>query len=241
MKQIPIDLKVVKPSPCKNCMCVYKFTLDNGFYYYGATSDLLERVLAHIKNYRNKKLPTSFKKPFESAKVIVFEIVSYANNRERLRLLEEYYLKKNVGLKLCLNGQDYSVSAYKRNESVYKIAKLNMSGEIIKIYDNPKDAAFDLSTKVVSIKYATYSKYPKNGYLLRRIGSDGNIIKPDFSLIDFNNGCKPITQYDAHMNLIATYPSIAAASRATSCSDRNIAATAMGKQKLCKGFIFKFI
>lgn len=241
MKQVQRRLVVVKPDLCKECMCVYKFTLDNGFYYYGATSDLQERIMAHLKNYRGNKMPKSFVAPFETAKKIVFEVVRFANNRKRLKAMEDYFLENNVGLPMCLNEQKFSASAYKRGDRVLMVAKLNSTGEILKIYKRFDEVSFDLNITTKRVKSLLRAKYKtKEGYFLRNLSDDGSIINPDFSCVDFNKGRKPVSQYDVNMNLIASFSSIADASRATLCNDKSIRGCANGKQKLAKGFVFRF-
>lgn len=237
---IPIDLKVIKPKFCSECMCVYKFTLDNGFYYYGATSDLLDRIHTHLKRYRNKKMSLRFREAFKSAKQIVFEVVKFANNREKLKKYEEYFLERNVGLQFCLNNVDYSTSTYERYKSIYPIIKLDLNGNVLKRYDSPTLAAIDLKKSLKLIRNSLMIKYPKTKYVLRRLDENGNIAIPFKPFREYPSQRKPIIQYDKEMNFIANYISTEDAGRKTGFDRKGISLVAKGKQKLCHGYIFKY-
>lgn len=235
-KKIAIGLKLNQPDNCDQCMCVYKFTLNTGFYYYGATSNLLDRIHTHLKKYRNNKMPTVL----YSATTITFEIVKYANNRKKLKEYEEYYLERNVGLPLCLNKEIYSTSSYQRHKSIYPIVKMDLHGNILKRYDCPAMAAIDLGKPLQLIRNALLITYPKTPYILRRLDENGNIIKPFKPFREVPSQRKPIIQYDKEMELVAKFASSEDASRHTGFDRKGISSVAKGRQKYCHGFIFKY-
>lgn len=233
-----IAIEVIQPSVCDQAMCVYKFTLDNGFYYYGATSNLLNRIHNHVKKYRDGKLTGSFKSAFSSAKSITFEFIRFSNSRKELKEKEEYFLSQNVGNDFCLNKDFKSTSNYKKEGSTFKVAKIFRSGEISEIFDSPKIAGIALGRSIGSIRMRVKSKYPYDGYFLRYINYKDEIINfPDLKIKDPQ--AVPVEQYDLNMNFIAEYSSIGEASRIIGRGFEGISLCVKGKLKTSGGFIFK--
>lgn len=103
---------VYKPEKVFFAMCVYKFTLDTGFYYYGATTDLGSRISKHVG--KNKTMNTEIvQNAFNNAKSVKFEIVRFVNDRKKLSEIELFYLKKHIGKPKCLN-KSKMVSCFER-------------------------------------------------------------------------------------------------------------------------------
>jgi len=93
---------VYKPEKVFFAMCIYKFTLDTGFYYYGATTNFGNRISMHLR--KNAAHTTEkVKNAMDKAKSIKFEIVRFVNDKKKLSEIETYYLSRHVGREKCLN------------------------------------------------------------------------------------------------------------------------------------------
>ena len=193
-----------------------------------------------MKRYRDKKQTKTIQLAMDKASSITFEIVKYVNDISKLKKSEEVFLLRNVGLKLCLNTEIECTSAFKRGKAIYKIAKLNSDGSIIKVYDSISVAAKELGITRMNVCVAVKSKYPRTKYILRQLDGNGKVIIPSKPYRDCAVLKKPIIQYDKEMNFISIFESMEDAARKLKLDRKGIACTAKNKQKTCGGFIFRF-
>jgi len=233
-------MEVIKPQLTLKAMCIYKFTLNTGFYYYGATTNLCERISSHLKSYREKRMAKSVMAALENATSIKFEFVKFVNDRKNLKKEEEKYLSRHIGLPKCLNTDIICTSGFKRGEAVFRIAKMDTTGGIIKIYDSPSIAAKDLGISRLNVQSATSIQYPRTKYILRKLKKDGSITVPIKPYKECPSLRKPVYQYDKQMNFIAKHESIMAAARIICADRKGIASVVNGLQKTCKGYKFKY-
>lgn len=222
-------------------MCVYKFTLDTGFYYIGATSNLCDRITTHMVKYRSGGLASLLKQALSVASVINFEVLRFANNTKDLGKWEEYFLKKNVGLPLCLNIQDFITASYRRGESLFKVAKVGKDGLIIETYNTPAEAAFKNKIAVSTLLNNCLAKYPNTNMFFRRLNSDGSIKVPAHPMRENKSGKKPVKQFDKEMNFIAYYASVSDAARAIGVDRKRVSDLLRGLGKHVKGYTFRNI
>lgn len=221
-------------------MCVYKFTLSNGFYYFGATSNLGERIYSHLKNFRNNNFPEKFMEVFNKSNSIKFEVIRFVNDRSKLNYEEEKYLSRHIGLPKCLNTILNCTSGFKRGKGVFRIAKTDFDGNIIKIYETPSLAARDLNINRRKVEIATKVKYPRTDYALRTLSKSGEIISPAKPYREYIVLRKPVKQYDKENNFISSFESVGDAARILKLDRKGISHTANSRQKSCGGFVFRF-
>lgn len=232
-------IEIIKPELTHYAMCIYKFTFSNGFYYYGATSDLGERISRHKERFRDRKFPKKILDAYDDSTFVKFEIVRFVNDRAKLAEVEETFLCAHVGLPKCLNSVITCTSAFKRGEAVFKVAKVSLNGEILKVYDSPTIAAVDLGISRNRVEIMSKSKYPRGEYALRRLTKEGIIEIPVLPYNDCSSSMKPVIQYDLQMNYVARFESIGDASRKSGQDRKGISKVINGQQHTCGGFIFK--
>ena len=221
-------------------MCIYKFTLSNGSYYYGATTNLGERIYLYLKRYRCKGLPEKLSKAFNESSSIKFQIIRFVNDRDKLGEIENQFLKRHVGLPNCLNTVCANTNAYKRGKALRRIAKVRVKdGKILKEYDTPTMAAIDLGLAVSLVFARLRAKYPRQEYALRYIDKDGSVL-PILNVKCNISAMKPVIQYDLNMNKINEFESIGEAARQSDTNKKGIYSVLYGKQKTAKGFIYSF-
>lgn len=234
-------MKVIKPSLTLFAMCIYKLTLSNGSYYYGATTNLGERIHTYLKRYRDKGLPEKLSKAFNESSSIKFQIVRFVNDRDKLGEIENQFLKRHVGLPDCLNTVCTNTNSYKRGKALMRIAKVDIKdGKILKEYDTPTMAAIDLGLTVNLVCARLLAKYPRQEYALRSIDKNGALVLPAVSAVDNRARMKPVIQYDLNMNKIAEFESMGEAARQSHTDRKGIYSVLNGKQKASKGFIYSF-
>lgn len=221
-------------------MCVYKFTLDTGFYYIGGTTNLGERISDHLKFYRNGTQSKAITKALDEARVITFEFLRFVNNKKDLGKWEQSYLERNVGLHLCLNTQSKIITTYIKKEALYKIARLT-NGVIDKIYNYSTEAAIDNGISVRTLRINYNAQYPIGKVIYRKIDKNGDIIKPIKIKPSNRPGEKKIRQYDKDLNFIQQYVSMSEAARSIGITRREVGKVANGVQRIAKGFIFRMV
>lgn len=239
-KLIKTHLQVIKPDLCADAMCVYKFTLDTGFYYIGATTDLADRIGCHLKFYRNRIHTKNILVALDNAKSISFEVLRFANNKKDLGIREQYFLNKNVGLKMCLNVTNVPTS-YSKTESYYKVATVDRNNKIQTIFNSASEAAISAGMSVASLISKCNSKYPADKIIYRRLNENNEIIIPAKSIHGNINGKKIVRQYDNKMNFIKEFISVSEAARQIGFDRKDVSHVANGNQKSTKGFIFRYI
>lgn len=239
-KTIKTHLELIKPDLCWDAMCVYKFTLDTGFYYIGGTTNLGERISDHLKFYRSGTQAKAIMKALDEAKVITFDFVRFVNNREDLAKWEQSHLERNVGLPLCLNVHGKIITTYIAKEALHKVARVT-NGTIDKIYKSLQEAALDNGISIRTIDNNCKAKYPRGPVLFRRLDTAGNIITPLKPLIDNSAAMKEVRQFDKHMRFIKWYESVSDAARELKVDRKSISKVANGKQKSSYGFIYRYV
>lgn len=232
-------INIIKPELTLWAMCIYKFTFSNGFYYYGATTNLSERISAHMKKFRDRTFSKIFMDMYDQSSYIKFEIIRYVNDRKLLGKIEESFLCKHVGLPKCLNSTIACTSAFKRGEAVFEVAKVSMDGVIMKKYKTSTMAAIDLGISVSYVGTAVKSKYPRGEYALRRLNDKGEIEIPILPYRDYPSLKKKVAQFDLDMNFIDEFESIQEASRKTGIDYKGISKVINGRGKTISKFIFK--
>jgi len=236
--RVKIHLDVITPPLYYHAMCVYKFTLDTGFYYIGATTDLSDRINNHLKNFRNKKHSPIVMEAMLNAKTIAFEFLKFVNDKKLLNAAEQSFLLRNVGLPLCLNTNAHSLVSFKRGELLNKIVKLNIGGDIIKTYESITDAAVDNKISISSVYYHTKTKYTRD-VILRRIDDNGNILVPVLRENHNVSFKKPVLQFDKRMNFIMKHDSYCDAARHFKTDHHSVSRAVDNPNRSCKGFILK--
>lgn len=222
-------------------MCVYKFTFSNGMYYYGATTNFGERIYVHMKRMETGEAAKSILLAASVSTFIKFEIVRYVNDKSKLMECEESYLIRNVGLPMCLNTEEHCSASFCRYKSKQRIAKCDLDGNILEIFDSPAIAAKILGTNVRNVNTATKVKYPKTKYALRRINEKGDITIPIKPYREYPSFRKAVNQYDKQMNFIKQFDSIMEAARCIGVDRKSISGIIKGKVLTSGGFIFREI
>ena len=239
-KTIKTHLELIKPDLCWDAMCVYKFTLDTGFYYIGGTTNLGERISDHLKFYRSGTQAKAIMKALDEAKIITFEFVRFVNNREDLAKWEQSHLERNVGLPLCLNVHEKIITTYIAKEALHKVARVT-NGVIDKVYKSLQEAALDNGISIRTIGNNCKAKYPREKIYFRRLDKDGNIFTPAIPFRNNIKGEKSVRQYDKNLNFINQYVSMSEAARAIGITRREVGKVANGVQSTTKGFIFRLV
>ena len=149
----------------------------------------------------------------------------------------------------CINGKsktgggyqwkkvnsDKIISSISNNDKIFysKVIKYDLDGNILKVYNNLKEAALDINGSKSGICKACRKKVSYLNFLWKYEDDEQSLIIP-------KNKFK-IGQYDLDNNLINIFDSISQAGRETSTSISNISAVCKGKRKTANNFIWKYI
>ena len=235
---------------------ILKHPITNEIRYVGITSKELEQRLRwHIGDTKDK-IKKKWHKSCWMLKVYkeyqlwpVIELVDVFDNLESAKQFEINYIskyKKKYNLTNDTPGGDYV--AYKthsretilKKSSTRKITQYNIFGELISIYDITEDAvrALGLSSGSKITMCCQHKRQHAHGYIWRYYNEELG----DISNIDPNSLCfNYLLQQDMNNNIIHIWDSYTAASKSIGdhSNGGNIAACISGKQKTCKGFIWK--
>jgi hypothetical protein len=129
----------------------------------------------------------------------------------------------------------------KPNNRRRKVIQYSVSGEFVKEHDCIHDAAKYVDTVISNVTLCCQGKYRTcKGYVFKYSNaSDVENSKREYNL-RYKGGLRsPLIQYDGNGAIIGEYKSILEASRVVGCSKATIEKYLSGKNKTCKGFIFK--
>lgn len=108
-------IKVISPlKRGENFAAVYKFTLDNGFFYIGGTKKILNRIGKHRAGILDGTHAGDVVKASTGCRTITFEILERVENLSILGQREDYYLKLFWGDTLLLNRAKSANGGFKR-------------------------------------------------------------------------------------------------------------------------------
>jgi predicted GIY-YIG superfamily endonuclease len=109
-------LKVIRPiKRGENFAAIYKFTLDNGFFYVGGTKKIAKRMSQHRAHIRDGNHADNVMKAVEGCNTMTFEILERVDDLSILGEREDYYLKLYWGNPLMLNRAESAKGGFKRN------------------------------------------------------------------------------------------------------------------------------
>lgn len=223
--------------------------------YVGITiRPLQERLAGHLNDVRNRpdvnyhkvnwirKILSENKKP-------VIELVSEFDTLEEVKQAEIDYIAKYKALyKLtnCTIGGDHLGERSHSREAILKksttrsVDQYNIFGEFLRSFEMTEDAARHLKLSSASKITSCCRKDRKHahGYIWRYKGEElGDISDIDRYSLCFNT----LVQYTLDGEVVELYDSYLTASKAVGDNSKggNIAATCRGKQRQCKGFLWK--
>lgn len=235
---------------------VLKHPITHEIRYVGITSkELKQRLKWHINDTRDK-IKKKWHKSCWMLKVYkecqlwpIIELVNTFDNLESAKQFEINYIstyKEKYNLTNDTPGGDYmAYNAHSRESilkkcSTKKIVQYNIFGELIHVYDMIEDAVriLGLSSGSKITMCCKHKRKHAYGYIWRYYNEElGDISDIDCNSLYFNN----LLQCDTNGNIICIWDSYIKASKAIGDNSKggNIVACINGKQKTCKGFIWK--
>lgn len=235
---------------------ILKHPVTNEIRYVGITSKELEkRLKGHIADTRDETRKKWHKSCWmlkvykECGQWPLIELVDIFNNLEDAKQFEVNYIiayKEKYNLTNDTPGGDYiAYNAHSREvilkkRNTRKIAQYNIFGELLHIYDIIEDAvrALNLTSGSKITMCCRHKRKHAYGYIWRYYNEELG----DISNININSLCfNDLLQCDNKGNIIKVWNSYIDASKAIGDNSNggNIAACISGKQKTCKGFIWK--
>lgn len=217
---------------------IYKITNPSGKIYIGQTIDFKKRLQAYkgcfcksqIVVYRSLK-----KYGYDKHQIEIIEQCDKDMLNERERYWQEFYDVVRKGLNCFLvntknkkgvwsdeSKRKASISSKKRKASLE--TRMKMSNSSKKRWANTDRSTLKLSDECRK-RMSDLMKKNKNGLKNLKKGSNVGL---------------PVVQLDKYFNIIKEYASQAEASLATGCDASGIHRCANGKQKYCKGFIWRY-
>lgn len=235
---------------------ILKHPITNEIRYVGITSKELEqRLKGHIADTKDKIRKKWHKscwmlKVYKECKCWpLIELVDVFDSLEAAKQFEVNYIttyKVRYNLTNDTPGGDYiaynahSREAILKKKNIRKTVQYNIFGELLHIYDLTEDAAraLGLTSGSKITMCCRHKRKHAYGYIWRYYGEELG----DISNIDVNSLCfNDLLQCDSKGNIIKVWDSYFKASKAVGDNSKggNIAACVSGKQKTCKGFIWK--
>lgn len=235
---------------------VLKHPITGDIRYVGITTkELRERLQGHIRDTRNSER----KKWHKSCWMISvyreckmwpnIELVDVFDTLQEAKRFEVNYIaefKEKYKLTNDTAGGDYV--AYKahtreailKRTTIQRIKQYNIYGELLHEYDMIEDAvkSLKLSSGSKITMCCKHKRLHAHGYIWRYYHEDlGDISSIDKNSLCFNN----LLQCDLDGNILHVWDSYHKASKAIGDNSKggNIAACVSGKQKTCKGYIWK--
>lgn len=235
---------------------ILKHPITNEIRYVGITSKELEQRLKwHILDTKDKIKRKWYKscwmlKVYKECKQWPsIELVDVFDNLESAKQFEVNYItthKEEYNLTNDTPGGDYiAYNAHSREtilkkSNTRKIVQYNIFGELLHIYDITEDAvrALGLTSGSKITMCCRHKRRQAHGYIWRYYEEElGDINNIDVNSLCFND----LLQCDNNGDIIKVWDSYINASKAIGDNSKggNIAACINGKQKTCKGFIWK--
>lgn len=131
------------------------------------------------------------------------------------------------------------------------VAQLTLNGELLRVYKSTHDAGRQTGFDYRSIGRAALGKRETAyGFRWKYISDKDKARNLESSVSKENNNCwkqkhnvhnKQIAQYTPKGELVKIYESVAEAERQNGFPHSGISKTALGKQKTCKGYIWKYV
>jgi hypothetical protein len=229
---------------------VYKFTIDNKWFYIGCSINLRRRFWAwkykFMSGVGNQKYIRDL---IRDDSVIKFEILKVSESYDYAYFtesLEIFYNKDNPFLlnvfkrpnEIELSLMDYRV----------KVGQFDKVGNLVRIYESMNDAEKTMGRRRVREFFKGYS-LSVNGFTFKKIGSNGDFI--DFKIRDrkTNQGFKRpdskikrgkrIMKFDLNGNFIKEYLSVKEAADDIGRTRAIIQRVLKGERKHNCGFIYK--
>ena len=129
---------------------------------------------------------------------------------------------------------DFSRKTYKGNS----VLQFDLNGNFIREFNSVKDASEYYNCDSHTITYACSGRTKTGINYLWRYKKDYHgeriVYEP------YKPKSIPVLQFDKNNNLIAEYESATHASKSLNCSSNDIRSVCRGKQKTCKGFVWKY-
>ena len=235
---------------------VLKDPVTKEIRYVGITSKELEqRLKGHIADTKDKLRKKWHKtcwmihvyKKYKQWPLI--ELVDVFDTLEAAKQFEVNYIatyKEEYKLTNDTPGGDYiaynahSREAILKRKAIRKVVQYNIFGELIRTYDLIEDAVrfLGLTSGSKITMCCRHKRKHAHGYIWRYYGEElGDISDIDLSSLCFNN----LLQCNSNGVVIKIWDSYIKASKAIGDHSKggNIAACISGKQKTCKGFIWR--
>lgn len=223
---------------------IYKYTSPSGGVYIGQTCNNIEQRAGGTGcQYLNRNKKTGdFNQPAIAhaiikygwdnfKKEIVFSGLTSEEADEKERELIREYREKGECYNICSGGKGVP------GAREHKVCQYSLDGEYIKTWDTIKEACETLygNKKVVAniVRCCQKRGHRAYGYIWKYADSDDEITP----LTPYR---APVCQFTKDGNLIATYPTIRAASQATGIGETSIGNNLRGWSKSAGEYIWKF-
>ena len=172
---------------------VYKITFDGTRFYIGGAGGLWQRMnrwRGDLRKgvFKNKNIAALF----PDVKEVVFEVIEICSSREEAKEREDFYIKKYCNDEFFLNRafNAYTNEGIKMDENqvavvrergmryANKVAKLDLSGNLIEVYPSASEAArVNNLGRSLGVLFKKGNRTAK-GYYYRKIDNNGNYIVP---------------------------------------------------------------
>lgn len=227
----------------------------NEIRYVGITiRTLQERLSGHMSDARNRSNLNTHKTNWinslvSKGKLPKIELISEYNSLDEVKKAEIDYIakyKEEYNLVNCTIGGDHLGERSHSRESILKkkttrkIDQYNIFGEYLRSFDITEDAArfLNLSSASKITSCCKNDRKHAHGYIWRYSGDKlGDISNLDIFSLSFNY----LVQYSLEGDFIKLYESYLDASKDVGDNSKggNIASACKGKQRQCKGFLWR--
>lgn len=229
---------------------VYKFTIDDSYFYIGSSVHLRRRLdqwKGHILSRYGERYSPSVKRLIPNSKRIVFEIIEFAD-KDIIRDRENYYLKKYIDDPLFINQSPTATDNYGykiiddngNHPKPFIVRKYDSKGNFIKEYRSVKKCAEGECVKIYHVQRVLSGERKRlKGFIYKadKYPQKGNSsIK---TVLERKKG-RRIHKLNADGELIEIFTRITDAAKSVGTTAQNVRRVLSGIQKTSGGFIFKF-
>lgn len=234
-------------------MACYKITLDSGYFYYGSSVNVKNRISTWV-SVLNNKCKSKHNELVKNAVTIShsarIEIVEYFLDKTKMRLYETDLISGSFDSELSLNISPSGLNNFgykklpnKTHSIPKKVVKLDSNGNVIEQYESIVSAAKKNGIRLPRIqKVLEGQKISHKGMFFSYKKEDGKYFVKTPREKTFKKGKrKNVAQLDANGGIVKIYKSIKEASVSLGVSTTGISLAICGKQKSASGFMWKYV
>lgn len=236
----------------KPLMACYKISIDNGFFYYGSSVNVKNRISVWKSILRGKcksKYNDLFKDAIKKAVFSKIEIVKYFDEKNSMFSYETYLIQANFNSPFSLNLSPSSKNNFgykklmnKQHSFPKEIVRIDVSGNVLEEYKSIGEVASAYNTRLsaiqrvlegerVSHKGMFFNYKNENGKYFIKQTADKKAKKPKRS---------GILQLSILGDLVNKYKTIREAAASVGLSTASISFSISGRQKTSGGYKWQY-